>query len=161
MILFEIESESVELALSSYQQFILAFTPSYHLSSIIGVHRLNQRMESKNPSSSTTKGKQSSNTTRRTGSSSNPTDNPNHPQSSSSSSRLTKLDGVLFHFYSKTSAVITQSRLSHYSHSQSATVTESHSRQNSSTSNQDQVNSNSPNTRKASKWVGIRYQTHL
>lgn len=115
-------------------------------------------MESKNPSSSSSKGKQSSNTNRRTGSS-NTTDNPNHPQSSSSSSKLTKLDGVLFHFYSKTSAVITQSRLSHYSHSPAANVTESHSRQNSSTSNHDQVNSNSPNTRKASKWVGIRYQT--
>lgn len=102
---------------------------------------------------SSSKGKETTNTQRANIQSSDiPSDSNPNPSSIGSStpyhtSRLAKLDGVLFHFYSKTSAVITQSRLSHYS--------ESHSGQSGSTSSNEQVASQSQNQRKASKWVSI------
>lgn len=84
------------------------------------------------------------------------------------SNRWTKLDGVLFHFYSKTSAVITQSRLSHYNPTQILTTqleqqpqTQSSIPLSSSSSTPtnnaaDQSTSTagtSPTSKKASKWV--------
>lgn len=77
-----------------------------------------------------------------------------------STSRFPKLDGVIYHFYAKTSAVLTSSRLTHYEpyNPEQASATEagsSHTRYGSLGS-QGEAKGAGGTGRKISKWVSAR-----